>query len=106
MAEILRATRSRLCNVLALDKEITLNFMNKLYGKGIIDRETKRSVGDKSRMAGADLLMDRLETKIEESPQSFDLILNAMKEMEIMQSIVEDIEREKQKGNRNYLVGQ
>ena len=104
-AEILRATRSPLCDLLALDKEVKLTFIVKLYGKGIIDMKTKNAVKEKSGMEGADLLMDHLEFRIKQSSQIFDLILKAMEEMEVMQSIVEGIERERQKGNRNYLVG-
>ena len=103
-AEILRARRSPLCDLLALDKEVKLTFIVKLYGKGIIDRNTKNAVKEKSGMEGADLLMDHLEFRVEQSSQIFDLILKAMEEMEVMQSIVEGIEREKRKGNRNYLV--
>ena len=69
--------------------------LQELYSKHIIDRETKTAVCRKKGYEAADILMDRVEIKIDQRPTSLITVLQVMAELEILKHILEKIQKKK-----------
>ena len=93
----LRYHHNELCKVFncAAD-EVLLDFAGELYSKHIIDRETKIAVSRKKGYEGADILMDRVEIKIDQSPTSLVIVLQVMAKVEILKHILEKIQKKRE----------
>ena len=91
-SQVLRDHHNELCKVFnCVADEVLLGFSGELYSKHIIDRETKIAVSRKKGYEGADLLMDRVEIKIDQSPTSLVIVLQVMAKVEILKHILEKI---------------
>ena len=94
-SQVLRDHHNELCKVLDCADEVLLDFAGKLYSKRIIDRETKTAVRRKKGYEAADILMDRVEIKIDQSPTSLVTVLQVMAELEILKHILEKIQKKR-----------
>ena len=96
-SQVLRDHHNELCRVFncAAD-EVLLDFAGKLFSKRIIDRETKIAVRRRKGYEAADILMDRVEIKIDQSPISLVIVLQVMAELEILKDILEKIQKKRE----------
>ena len=95
-SQVLRDHHNELCKVFnCVADEVLLDFSGELYSKHIIDRETKIAVSRKKGHEGADLLMDRVEIKIDQSPTSLVIVLQVMAKVEILKHILEKIQNKR-----------
>ena len=95
-SEVLRDYHNELCKVLDCADEVLLDFAGKLYSKRIIDMQTKTAVRRKKGYEAADILMDRVEIKINQSPTSLVIVLQVMAELEILIPILEKIQKKRE----------
>ena len=96
-SQVLRDYHNELCRVFncAVD-EVLLDFAGKLYSKRIIDMETKIAVSRRKGYEAADILMDRVEIKIDQSPTSLVIVLQVMAKVEILKHILEKIQKKRE----------
>ena len=94
-SQVLRDHHNELCKVLDCADEVLLDFAGKLYSKRIIDLQTKTAVRRKKGYEAADILMDRVEIKIEQRPTSLVTVLQVMAELEILKHILEKIQKKR-----------
>ena len=94
-SQVLRDHHNELCKVLDCADEVLLDFAGKLYSKRIIDRGTKTAVRRKKGYEAADILMDRVEIKIDQRPTSLVTVLQVMAELEILKHILEKIQKKR-----------
>ena len=95
-SQVLRDHHNELCKVFnCVADEVLLDFTGKLYSKRIIDRETKIAVSRRKGYGAADILMDRVEIKIEQRPTSLVTVLQVMAELEILKHILEKIQKKR-----------
>ena len=85
--EFLRSYYGDICDVLSRSEETLIMFAGKLYGKRIIDVHTKNAVIRKKGSEGADMLMDRVTMKVEQTPRHLKRILMLMKKFEDLETI-------------------
>ena len=85
--EFLRSYHGNICAVLSRSEETLIMFAGMLYGKRIIDVHTKNAVIRKKGSEGADILMDRVEMKVEQTPKHLKRILRVMKKLEDLETI-------------------
>ena len=96
-SQVLRDHHDELCKVFnCVADEVMLDFAGKLYAKSIIDRETKIAVRRRKGYEAADILMDRVEIKIDQSPTSLVIVLQVMAELEILKDILEKIQKKRE----------
>ena len=96
-SQVIRDHHNELCSVFnRVAVEVLLDFAGKLYSKRIIDRETKIAVGRRKGYEAADLLMDRVEITIDQSPTSLVTVLQVMAELEILKHILEKIQKKRE----------
>ena len=85
--EFLRSYHGDICAVLSRSEETLIMFAGMLYGKRIIDVHTKNAVIRKKGSEGADILMDRVEMKVEQTPKHLKRVLRVMKKLEDLETI-------------------
>ena len=85
--EFLRSYHGDICEVLSRSEETLIMFAGMLYGKRVIDVHTKNTVIRKKGSEGADILMDRVEMKVEQTPRHLKRILRVMKKLEDLETI-------------------
>ena len=85
--EFLRSYHGDICVVLSRSEETLILFAVMLYGKRIIDVHTKNTVIRKKGGEGADILMDKVEMKVEQTPRHLKRILRMMKKLEDLETI-------------------
>ena len=95
-SQVLRDYHNELCRVFncAVD-EVLLDFAGKLYAKRIIDRETKIAVSRRKGYEAADILMDQVESMIDQSSTSLETVMQVMAEMEILKHVFEKIQKKR-----------
>ena len=94
-SQVLRDYHNELCKVLDCADAVLLDFAGKLYSKRIIDRQTKTAVCRRKGYEAADILMDRVEIKIDQSPTSLVTVLQVMAKVEILKHILEKIQKKR-----------
>ena len=96
-SQLIRDHHNELCKVFnCVADEVLLDFSGKLFSKRIIDRETKIAVRRKKGYEAADILMDRVEIKIDQSPTSLVIVLQVIAELEILKDIHEKIQKKRE----------
>ena len=93
-SDILRHHHNQICNVLATAEETMTSFVIMLHGKHVITISTKNDVCQTKGLDGPNTLLDILETKVDESPEHLDTILEIMKELEDLHDTLESIQKE------------
>ena len=71
-----------------------------LYGKRIIDVYTKNAVIGRKGSEGADILIDRVEMKVEQTPRHLKRVLRMMKKLEDLETISRKIGSEISRSRR------
>ena len=95
-SQLIRDHHNELCKVFnCVADEVLLDFAGKLYSKRIIDRETKIAVSRRKGYEAADILIDRVEIKIDQSPTSLVIVLQVMANVEILKHILEKIQKKR-----------
>ena len=96
-SQVLRDHHNELCRVFnCVADEVLLDFAGKLYSKRIIDKDTKIAVRRIKGYEAADILMDRVEIEIDQSPTSLVIVLQVMAELEILKDILDKIQKKRE----------
>ena len=98
--EFLRSYHGDICVVLSRSEESLILFACMLYGKRIIDVHTKNTVIRKKGGEGADILMDKVEMKVEQTPKHLKRVLRVMKKLEDLETISRKIGSEISRNRR------
>ena len=85
--EFLKSYHGDICGVLSRSEVTLITFTVMLYGKGIIDVHTKNAVIMIKGSEGADILIDRVEMKVEQTPRLLKRVLRMMKKLEDLETI-------------------
>ena len=86
--KFLRSYHGDICEVLSRSEEKLIIFAGMLYAKRIIDVHTMSAVILNNAVSeGADILMDRVWMKIEQSPEHLKRVLRMMKKLEDLETI-------------------
>ena len=85
--EFLKSYHGDICDVLSRSEETLIMFAGMLYGKRIIDVHTKNAVIRRKGSEGADILMDRVEMKVEQNARHLKRVLRMMKKLEDLETI-------------------
>ena len=85
--EFLKPYHGDICDILIRSEETLIMFAGMLYGKRIIDVHTKNAVIRRKGSEGAEILMDRVEMKVEQTPRHLKRILRVMKKLEDLETI-------------------
>ena len=70
----------------------------------IVDRLTKIAVTSKGQYKGADIVQDYVEKKVNDKPRLLRTVLDAMRELEALKDVVDQMDKWKAKG-MNTLPG-
>ena len=93
--EIIRNHSVELFDIFTLSKETALGLTLRLYQSKIMDRKTKSALFSSAQpQQTANVLMEYLEMKVDQSPKYLPMILKSMKEEEAMKDLVEKVELE------------
>ena len=98
--EFLKSYHGDICGVLSRSEVTLITFTVMLYAKRIIDVHTKNAVIMRKGSEGADILMDRVEMKVEQTPRHLKRILRMMKKLEDLESISRKIGSEISRSRR------
>ena len=98
--EFLKSYHGDICGVLSRSEETLITFAVMLYGKRIIDVHTKNAVIGRKGSEGADILMDRVEMKVEQTPRHLKRVLRMMKKLEDLETISRKIGSEISRNRR------
>ena len=87
--DLIRHYYADLCSTLDSSPASLDSLTQKMYSKEIIDRGTFNSVSAKGGQSGASILFNYVEQIIKQSPEKLEDVLKIMKEVQILQTIVE-----------------
>ena len=99
--EFLKSHHGDICDVLSRSEETLIMFSGMLYGKRIIDVHTKNTVIRKKGSEGADILMNTVEMKVEQTPRHLKRVLRLMKKLEDLETISHRIGRQISRSQRS-----
>ena len=92
---VLRNYNDKLCSILNTSESTLLSLSSELYTRRIIDQHTKINVRRVKGFEGADILMDHVETKVDQNHECLDVVLQIMEKQESLCNLV----RRMRKGN-------
>ena len=103
-SDVLVSHHHAICNILSASETTLHSLTGKLYEMRIVDRPTKIAVISKGQYKGADILLDHVDMKVNDKPRLLRTILDAMRELEALKDVVEQMDKWKAK-DMNTLQG-
>ena len=91
-SDVLVSHHNVICNVLNISKTTLISLTGKLFEDRIVDRATKIAVMSKGGYEGADTLLDHVETRVDNNPELLHTVLEAMRELEALKDVVEQMD--------------
>ena len=94
---VFRSNHAELCKLLNTSKPTLLSLTIELYSKSIIDTKIKMDVLKEGGLAGADILLTHVQTKIEQNPEHLDTVQKAMENEQFLDEIMKKMKKESMK---------
>ena len=93
LSEVIRCHHGEVCRILDTVEGSLILVAGRLYEKCIIDMKTKNEVFRQKGYEGANTMMDYVLMKIEQNPQLFQLAVDVLGELDILEAVVKEMKR-------------
>ena len=93
LSEVIRCHHGEVCRILDTVEGSLILVAGRLYEKCIIDMKTKNEVFRQKGYEGANTMMDYVLMKIEHNPQLFQLAVDVLGELDILEAVVKKMKR-------------
>ena len=92
---MLRDYHDKLCSILNTSESTLLSLASGFYTRRIIDQNAKIDVRRVKGFEGADILMDHVETKVDQNHECLEVVLQIMEKHESLCNVVRRMRRGK-----------
>ena len=92
---VLRNYHDKLCSILNTSESTLLSLASGFYTRRIIDQNAKINVRRVKGFEGADILMDHVETKVDQNHECLEVVLQIMEKHESLCNVVRRMRRGK-----------